>query len=224
MRKFVLLLAVAAMLALPGITMGQNVYLFAVEKSSGSNVIPVPPAPGTMIQIEVYSVSDVNLDGVQFSFSVNGGANDADLNTAAAGLLGDAPGRPTFPPTPVGEWDIGDYNFATGFGSVYGTSTPLPAVNAASPEVWATPAGSQVAAGTRFIDTYQVIYNGGSGVQVINLNLDVYGHGNSYIYGGGSSSGNYAPPGDGSANLTIMPEPATALLLIGALPFLRRRR
>ena len=54
---------------------------------------------------------------------------------------------------------------------------------------------------------------------LISADLDP-GFGNGYLTNGGAGGGAWHP----SLGLTLVPEPASILLLLGALPFLRRRR
>ena len=218
MRKFVLLLAI---LALPGLAFGQPPVVYMSAEVAGSNTVDMQ-APGPIVIDVFINVTNAagGPDGWQYNLSVDGGANDHVLTTdpnpdIVWGIF--QPGL--FMVTPaeyigVGQnkniWDL--------------TNTTLAGCNAVGAEVWQMAAGS-LPVGKFLLGQYGMSFNGPVGTYVIDLNSNNYGWGSGVVtYNSGANNTTMVPPGDGSDLLTITPEPASILLLLGALPFLRRRR
>jgi hypothetical protein len=208
MRKLVLLLAI---LALPGLAFGQ------VSLDVGVGGVPGGVSGGGAIAIDVLLNTPIPLDGVQYSLS-------AELNGMGAGS-GDAlvtydvitpwVNGTTF--TGLG----GDYTQLIGVGA--GNGMTMAAMNMMGPELYFKSFGTTPAPlAAALVATYNVTVaplNPGD-VLVITAGADPMGmFGNGYSYAGGTQGGPFHP----GLGLTI-PEPASILLLLGALPFLRRRR
>ena len=162
----------------------------------GAASIDFNPAVDTEILVDV--VTDVATDGVNFNIVVDNGASDGIWGMGAPGL------------TAYGVYGASDRWFAT---YDVAADTDLATLNTMGNEIYFKGAG-QAAAGT--VATYRVVPVGTltmGEVYEMSAGTDAYGWGNFF---GGLEGG--AP-----LIVNIVPEPATALLLLVALPFLRRR-
>ena len=220
MRKFVLALAIAAMLALPGLVFGQGAQI-DVQDSGGGTEIDFNPLTDTSIVIDCMLTNTMTIGGAQYSLMAakNGGAQssgDADLKFAATPWVNGS------------LFGSGDYWAGVGANTNQGAGVTMAVVNGASgySEMYfsmtslAPQAGGllasyelQPAVTLTVGDTYVIVANGDPPGQT---------RGNGWLNETGTGGGSW----DDGTGLTvnIVPEPATALLLLGLLPFLRRRR
>jgi hypothetical protein len=231
MRKFLLLLAI---LALPGLAIAAppddvpstvTVDLKAGDHGTGGVAsLSVAPGVGGTIDLWMYITSDGDLDGAQWDIEVNG-TNDTSLFSFDGLATPSADQYPSYPGVfyddGLGEafrmndatyWNLGDYSPST---------TPLD--NSASEVIFKN---------TGFNDVSHI--NNGQTMIGYEFSWDSSLAQGDYTFSLGSNdkwtsqdaSGNYLEgtlSGDDFV-LTITPEPATVLLLLGALPFMRRRR
>ena len=231
MKKYVLALAI---LALPGLAFGQYGTMTVATPGQATpvvgGVIEFDPAVDVSIKFDVYFAAPpgMPLDGGQFSIL-------SDLNPGGTGYLGQTSGDndwaydPVAPYTHANLYGPADYFTGVGFGAFNGA--PLSAVyGAGQAESYMTFAAAPVPGPIPgvILATYELIPN---------IPLTV---GDSYLI-----SADNDPPGMFLANgwtamldpammgtwntviplqVDIVPEPASVLLLLGALPFLRRRR
>ena len=223
MRKFVLALAIAALLALPGMSFGQNdIYVLSGYldtppgvinggPDSGIPQIDVAPGPmGTPIVIDIAVESAVQWAGVSFAVTADSGggpmSGNADwiYNNWVSGVT----------PQP-GDWGAGGGDPITKgqMGLDLNSWGPMGPTAAFSGMGW-YPAGEQLVCTFTLTSAAPLLVG-----QTWMIEAD---------FDPGFGTG-VTPPGSfsvGSLDLlvNVTPEPATALLLIGALPFLRRRR
>ena len=221
MRKFVLALAIAALLALPGMSFGQN-DIYAVSgyldappgvldgvADSGVPAISIPAGPaGTPIVVDIAIESAVQWAGATFVLTADSGGGPMSGNA---------------------DW-------------IYSAFVSSPMITAAD---WGAGGGDPVTKGqmgsplgmafgpTAFFN--QMGWYAAGEAQVCSFTLMSAAPllvGQSWMIEADFDPGvgvGVTPPGafsPGSADLlvNVVPEPATALLLLGALPFLRRRR
>ena len=229
MRKFVLALAIAALLALPGITLGQpgGTYETTVlENSTGLSVIEIEVGDSILIDVLV-SAPDAagpwsSLDGAGFAITA-----DKNAGGEATGD-GDWIYDPTSPFTNSGLFAVADYLTGIGKSTTY-DGAPLSApYSAGVAEQWSTavvPGPVPSSAGS-LIATYEIHAVGASvGDTYLIFADDTPNHtymGIGYVTYYGFYGGPWT--GQNPLQVNITPEPATALLLLGVLPFLRRRR
>ena len=224
MRKVILALAIAALLALPGITFGQwNTVV--VENPSGASVINFPIGTPSLVIDVLVTAPGMPLDGGGFYITTD--KNAGGLTTGDNDWIYD----PAVPFTNSGLYNfvapgnMGD-DYLTGVGNAAYNGAPLAAPIAAwVPEAWFGAAPAFPGPAGAVIATYEI--------QPIGVAV-----GDTYlIY---ASSSPLMPPGQGYSGyygmyggpwnaeiplqVNITPEPATALLLLGVIPFLRRRR
>ena len=231
MRKVILALAIAAMLALPGITFGQPApapWEIAVqENGTGLTSIDFPlGTPSLVIDVIVISPPNNGFDGASFYITTD--KNAGGLTSGDADWIYD----PSVPFTNSGLFTfIGPASpadeYLSGIGNGGYNGAPLAAPIAAGvAEAWwaggllpqAGPAGAVIATyeiqpiGVAVGDTYLLFASDKPPLPV--------GQGYSGYYGYYGGPWQMEHP----LLINITPEPATALLLLGALPFLRRRR
>jgi MYXO-CTERM domain-containing protein len=230
MRSFIVLAAVA-LLALPMTSFGWTIELDVVESGTGASEITIDCSLGNpqLVSVDVLLTSDYEvaivppeppftkgLDGVQYQLEANGSALDSCVDFITDGTA----------------WVNGtvftgaEYSGKIAGYAPYPPFNNLATINAAGAELYFKGAGAYVypvtdglvATYTFYVDCECVDCDGQIVIDAIS---DDYGHGN-----------NPAPVADighgytGGSALIIncVPEPATALLLLGAIPFLRRRR
>jgi hypothetical protein len=216
MRKLVLLLAI---LALPGLALGQPQLDVGVGGAPGA-VVAVPPL-GPIV-IDVLLTSGIPLDGAQYSLS-------AELVIGGV-PMGPGSGDPLVMYDPVTPWINGtlftgvglDYVMLIGTGA--GNGATMAMMNMSGPEMYFKGSGSIAPQPVPALLAQYVIHVAplAPGDRLlITAGADPMGmFGNGYIINGGAGGGPWHP----GVPLVITPEPASILLLLGALPFLRRRR
>ena len=200
MKKYVLLLAI---LVLPGLAMGQpTLDVFPQGGSPTPGLITYDPRPGNDTQI----VFDVHVDGItpmgglQYSVAIDAQANDADWllnNVVQKSFMMFMGGAMTWAPSLVG--------------------APMNIVNATTAEGYmgGCGPGQHLAEWTLDGVNAQLIPKIGT-IQIVQADIMVWpGNGIDQVPFVGAGI---------SLPVQIVPEPASVLLLLGALPFLRRRR
>jgi len=197
------LIVVIALLAIPGLAFGQT-QLDVVGPAEYDYTVGGP----LTIDVVVSNLPAGGLNGLQYSITADGGASDANW------MLD--------PATPYANGTVflaSDYLSFIGFA---GAGMPLNVVNMSAPELYFKSFGTALAGGTvasyTLLPTIDLSPLAG---QTVTFSATV-----DPGFGNGPSPGG---PGAWSAEsqdlaVKIVPEPATALLLIAALPFLRRRR
>ena len=239
MRKFVLLLAIAALLALPGLAMAAGPAIVpntaTVDLLTGTHVVgdsaPVsltgeassissPFGVGGTFDLWMIVTSDGDLDGLQWDFEINSTDKSTDLTVNGKSFPN------FFAPTTSG---------ADGFGSVYDTGfVPVrwaPGDYTGSASVFDSTTGEVLFRNSGFtpkadlqsgsVQGYDLSWSAALPIGTYNVGLSARSKWTSQDATGASLEGQLT--GDDFV-LTITPEPATALLLLGALPFMRRRR
>jgi hypothetical protein len=213
MRKLVLLLAI---LALPGLAFGDPEHLDVGIGGLPGGVISMPPAVNP-ITIDVLLTSAIAIDGAQYSLYT-------DLNGMGPGSGDHLVTYDALTPWINGVLFMGlgiDYQMHIGTGA--GAGMTMAAINMQAPEMYFKNYGSvpPVVAGLLAQYVIHVAPLNPGDTLAIYAGADPMGmFGNGYITYGGAGGG----PWHQGAPLIITPEPATMLLLLGALPFLRRRR
>ena len=220
MRKLILLLAI---LALPGLAMAEHLDVV----SGGAPAILVDPMVSTgPIVIDILLTTAIPLDGAQYSLSadLNGGGpgtGDGLVSYDAATPWVHALGPTGF--TGLG----GDYVQLIGVGAIPPGST-FAAVNTMGPELYFKSFGQTPLLNNALLCSYTIHLTGpvSLGDQIVIMAGADPGPGPNGMFGNGYISGTAGGPWHPGAPLVIdiVPEPATMLLLLGALPFLRRRR
>ena len=227
MRRVILLLAMAAILALPGLALAQptvvptyaDVDLKAGDHGTGGvAALSAPPNTAGTMDLWMYVTSDGDLDGLQWDIEVNGVNNQTLFSHDAMA----APSADLYPP----------YNAQTaGFGEVFSasdgtkwatgdfTASANPFDNAASEYIFRTGFTDVAHLSDATVIGYEISWTAA-------LPADDY---TFSIESKWTSQDAMGDPLEGSLGgddfvLTITPEPATALLLLGALPIMRRRR
>lgn len=225
MRKYVLLLAMAAMLALPGAVFAQGNYI---------SVLPggvAYPAPSLVINYDANAggpiVVDLYLDlpsvaGIGYFLSVDAGAGGgASSGDALWTMAGFAP-----PVLPFGWLPLGAaYYGGAGIGTTLAANNADPITGAPGAaalfNAYAPPPGNYApnALGTATLMPAVSMVPFIGQTMLIEADQDM-----AWPATGATIDG--APPSMSSVDVlvNITPEPATALLLLGALPFMRRRR
>ena len=210
MRKLVLLLAI---LTLPGLALGQSLDIGVGGAPVGSILQSANPNP---IIIDVLLNTPIPLGGVQYSISaeLNGGGPGSGDTLVTYDLTTPWINGALF--TGVG----GDYLGVIGVGA--GNGQTMQAVNMTAPDSYFKNFGTTPAPLTAGLVAQYVIH-------VAPLNpgdsLAITAGANPYAYmANGYITATGAGPWHPGAPLIITPEPASILLLLGALPFLRRRR
>ena len=236
MRKGILLLAMTAILALPGVTFGQFGYftdMVANPANTGNitagGVLEFDPAADVSIIIDVYlsSSAPTFLDGAQFNII-------SDVNPGGTGYLGPTSGDndwmfdPAVPYTHQGVFLPGDYFNGAGTSQLAGL--PLSAAYSGMPtvpEAYATmvmPSNIAINPVPAHLSTYElqhILVTVGDSYLITADNIgDPLNGWMNFVDAGMMGGWNVMAP----LQVDIVPEPATALLLLGALPFLRRRR
>ena len=217
MRESVLVLLLA-ILALPGLALGQQPVLDVGFAGAPGVTISQTVNPNP-ITIDVLLTTSIPLDGAQYSLS-------ADYNGGGPGS-GDA--MVTY--DAVTPWING--TVFTGIGGDYvqliGVSpaalgATMAMVNMMGPDMYFKQFGSTASPLTAALVAQYVIHvaplNPGDTLAIMAGADPLNAFGNGYITLGGAGGGPWHP----GAPLIITPEPASILLLLGALPFLRRRR
>jgi hypothetical protein len=216
MRKLVLLLAI---LALPGLALGQTLDV-GIGGVPGVSIVNT----GAPITLDVLITTPMQIDGAQYSLTAElllGGVPQGPMS--ADGMVTYDPVAPFANGT---VFAIGDYNSAIGVpaGAPMGAGLTMAAINGGmGPELYFNgvvgggPAPQVLGLLAQYVVTVAPL---GPGMSVqIRADVDP-GFGNGYLTNGGAGGGAWHQ----SLPLTITPEPASILLLLGALPFLRRRR
>jgi hypothetical protein len=219
MRKYVLVLAIAAMLALPGLTFGQA-SLDVVENGTGNNLVIMDPNISNVLKLDVLLNTAMGHNGAQYSVTTDymgGGPGSGD-----AMWIYD----PAVPFTIGTVYPIGDYVGGIGLPpwSPPGPGSTLQAVNQTWAESFFAYSGLKMGGG--LLATYHIQLVGAVNPGDIFLITAGTEPGPAYL-GNALMDANYGmvPWGQGAAlTVQIIPEPASLLLLLGALPFLRRRR
>jgi len=220
MKRY-LVLAVMALLALPVMTMAWTIELDLAQTGTGATAISV--APGTAISVDVRLTSNYQytaapppnpkgLDGIQYQIESDSKVTDGLWNF----------------PTDGTAMTLGTVFASSELTSQIATYAPygapynnLAVINSYGAEVGFKGQGTWVlASNNALVATYAMIAPSAPGVYVLSGIKNDYGWGNNPAPV--ASTGGYT--GGDSLTVTVTPEPATALLLIGAIPFLRRRR
>jgi hypothetical protein len=212
MRKFVLLVATAALLALPGLTLAQT--LDAFEAGTGLAAITYDPNVGGSIFVDSYLGPNTTVNSfsnMQYNLTTNGGGMDANFDVltlvelSAMTKVGGLGNVGTLIPMPVNLATLNYTPNPTGgaegyanFGAAYGPGTPI-----AQWELQPTAAGLIVLQG---------MIGGSITVEASTMVNASNGVNGLPILGG-------AP-----LVVNLVPEPASVLLMLGVIPFLRRRR
>jgi len=200
MRKLVL---VVAILALPGLAFASKLDV----QSGGASAITLPLNSAGPIVIDVMLTDTIAgaIDGALYNIHANNGAADAlfDITTYANGNL----------------FLAGDYLMGVAAG---GNVPPFNMAAVPSSEGYAKTSGALLdgASGTLATYTIQPVAPLAAGVYVISVTYDPDGY--NGVSAGGSIFG--FDPASVPLTINVLPEPASALLLLGAIPFLRRRR
>ena len=242
MRKFVLLLAI---LALPGLTFGQNdIYVMSgyadgppgvldSVPDSGVSVLNILPGPvGTPIVIDIVVESAAPWSAVTYAITADNGTinpmtGNTDMSGDADWLYDPNPALAWIngPTIPLADWNAPGGNVVSyglqgqALGAVhdfFGMYTGFVSPQAVWHGVGTLPAGEQLVC-QYTLNSAAPLVNGQS--WLIKAQLDPM-----FAFGVGvTPPGNFSPT---SLDLlvNVIPEPASALLLLGALPFLRRRR
>jgi hypothetical protein len=221
MRKFVLSLAIVALLALPGLTFGQA-SLDVVENGTGNNLVIMDPAVSTVLKIDVLLNTAVGHNGSQYSVTTDyngGGPGSGDVSWIY---------DPAVPFTNGTVYPIGDYVGGIGLPpwSPPGPGSTLAAVNQTWAESYFAYSGLKPAVTGGYLATYEIQLVGAVNPGDIFLITAGTEPGPAFL-GNALMDANYGQVawGPGAAlTVQIIPEPTTLLLLFGALPFLRRRR
>jgi hypothetical protein len=190
--------------------------------TGGVPTMSVVAGDGGSLDLWMYVTSDGDLDGMQWDFEINGADASTDLTVtgkASPSFFGTAAGAEGFGSVfcagfgcPTTYFAIGDFtpsddvlDTATGSELLFRSSGYTAMANLQG----ATVVGYELAWDTSLpVGTYTVSLSGGS----IWTSADADG----ILLSGPLTDANFV--------LTVVPEPATALLLLGALPLLRRRR
>ena len=225
MRKFVLLLAI---LVLPGLAMAQPVIvptavtvdLLGGDHGTGVPLVQLPEAsPAGVIDLWMVINSDGDLDGLQWLLDdPNGVFTDVGDATPSADQYPAVPGM----------------FFTAGFGSAFHLNDATywaTGEYSASADPFSGPAKDVIFKNTGFVSQanlvnatvigYELSYPANLALGQYPISLAGSSIWTSQDAGGASLNG---PLGGNSFILEVVPEPTTALLLLGALPFLRRRR
>ena len=226
MRKFVLSLAIAALLALPGLAFGSPGGTISV-KSGGNTSISIDKSV-TEITIDVILVSDSAAGTVMYCLTADDGggisSGDADWDYKTGGFSnGDF--------MDLVDWDNGGRPSSMGGVDIQG----LPLEAAHDPDIIAGGSGTpgyafmyqgpadnvtDTPAGTYTVCSYVLL----SPQTVGSWDISAKEGPGGVDYFGIGVGGSAGFSGGTDLTVDITPEPATALLLLGALPFLRRRR
>jgi hypothetical protein len=202
MRKFVLLLAI---LALPGLAMAQMDVSSPDDLASdglADGVITIAPAAGQVITIDVATSAGTTVNStLQYSLTAN--AADAGLDYTALAQ------SPMVPPQYFSLFYFG----GVGLWSPSLVGSSMAVVNTTVAEGYNVSLASSGLVATWTLTTNASLAPGTYVIQADSL-----------VFASNSIDG--VPMGGTGQHLTlnVVPEPATALLLLGALPFLRRRR
>lgn len=212
MRKFVLLVATAALLALPGLTLAQT--LDAFEAGTGLAAITYDPFVGGSIFVDSYLGPNTTVNtfsNMQYNLTTNGGGMDGNFDVlslvelSAMTKVGGVGNIGTLIPPPVNLATLNYTPNPTGgaegyanFGGPYGPGKPI-----AQWELQPTAAGLIVLQG---------MVGGSITVEASTMVNASNGVNGLPILGG-------AP-----LVVNLVPEPASVLLMLGVIPFLRRRR
>jgi MYXO-CTERM domain-containing protein len=233
MRKAVLSLAIAALLALPGTSFGWTIEIDLVEADSLSSTIDYDPSSGPL-EIKVLLTSDYEvtntamppipstfgLDGIQFQLICDSSTSDSDWQFDADSTY----------------WQNGSLfadsevtsNVKLGYPDYGEPYEDLDYINGAGAEVYFKGSGEYVYPVTQgHVATYVLELEDPGSAEVSTIYKfsgirDDYSKGNTPSQSVGVDCGGYT--GGDELWVHIVPEPATALLLLGAVPFLRRRR
>ena len=225
MRESVLVLLLA-ILALPGLALGQQQYLDVVSGGASAILVNDQPLPQGPITIDVLLTTAIVLDGAQYSLSANlngmgPGSGDGLItyDMATPWIHGPLPGNPGATGfTGLG----GDYVQLIGVGM--GNGATMAAINLMGPELYFKTFGQTPLLNNALLASYVIHV---TGPVVIGDQIAIMaGADPNNMFGNGYISGAAGGPWDQGAPLIIdiVPEPASILLLLGALPFLRRRR
>ena len=195
MKKYVLLLAI---LALPGLAMAQPTMDVLIGAAPG--VITYNPFTDTSINFDVHVGGIPPMGGIQYSVAIDGQANDADWllnNVVQKSFMMFMGGAMTWVPSLVG--------------------SPMTVVNATAAEGYMGGCGpGQIVASWTLDGNNASLLGKLNTTQIIQADIMVWP--NNGI-DGVAFAGAGVP-----LQVNIVPEPASVLLLLGALPFLRRRR
>jgi MYXO-CTERM domain-containing protein len=242
MKRIVYVLAAVALLALPMTTSAWTIELDIVQSGTGAEEIVLSPGFGTAtIQADIKLTSDYQtgtgpfakgLDGIQYQLLPHQGTGgvgtlvDDKVNMVTDGTAwvnGTAFG--------VGDYAGWMYTYPP-FGAPYNnlqtlnTAVVIEGTTYFGSELYFKNTGTRLPCTDELVCTYKFVITEAdlsacqNQTMVFNVIGDDYGYDNAP-----------APKADighgytGGKTLTIViPEPATALLLLGAIPFLRRRR
>ena len=254
MRKICLMLAIAGMLALPGMSFGDmgdpvlrdDLTIHADWTSGGvdnAGVIDFDPSVDGCIYFDVMLYLDIAMDGVQFDISIDGGTNNSKWKTCDTdpwemNYDWPYPGfkhgwyTPTPPPPLPDEW-INEYLGTIGNASADGSETNDDYPNT---QLDLLPGAELYFKGSG--KTYDsVTYGEFELAEYCIMPAEAMAYSETYVidlYSNSLGKGSYAIDGenkwswDGADSRTItvhiVPEPVSALFLLAGLPFLRRRR
>ena len=225
MRKCVLLLATAAILALPGAVFAQGTYISVVPSGVAYPAPTLPigfdPSVDTQVVVDLYLDVAANT-GIGFFLSSDSGAGastgDALWTVSAftAGTLpfgwGPMPGAYMIP--------------GTGVGATLAANNTDPSLGGPGPANLFNMYGGAYPAGS-LLGTATLVPTGGAAAfaGLIGTTLSIEAdHDMNYPATGATIDGLLPTGTSVDVLVNITPEPATALLLLGAIPFLRRRR
>ena len=243
MKKYVLIVAMAVMLALPGITLAAAGSIGSGLNDDGGNItydiagdgdLQYDPDNDGSIVIDALITTDTAYVGIIYNVTIErfiGGVSQGaksgdahwkyDADVAKAHILGDVfiylP--PSYPYPEIDEYE-------GGVGKLPGNGMTIAAVGAQTNESYYTgnPSGYGPSAGAKIASHWiepAVTLNAGD-KYVLTLDTDAYGLGAGVLWLDDTNTSWSA--GGPVLTIDIVPEPTSMLLLLGALPFLRRRR